>query len=130
MPRTSAATSPHGPVFVVDDAQSLSRLRNPSLRSTVRAISLAGPLLDPDLERRLNRAYFACGCESGSSAVAATLLVCVVGAIATGVDGLFGPWRILGYLVAAALVGKLAGLVAARVQVHLIERRLSQRLSR
>ena len=80
-----------------------------------------------DTERRLNSAYFDCGCQVGSVAVSLTLLACVVGGVLTGLTGLFGVWNILGYLASAALAGKALGLAIARIRLRRIERTLRAR---
>lgn len=115
--------------FIVDSAESLRELREPGRRRTVRRVRLGGPLTDDRLERRLNEAYFACGCDTGSIAVTLTLAACVAGGIITRLQGAFGPWHIAGYLAAAAVAGKTIGLAAARIRLRQIERRLRARLA-
>ena len=109
--------------LTVEDRTTLARLRLPGTRSTVRRVRLQGALADPALERRLNAAYFACGCKSGSVAVTLTLAVSVLLGALQGFTGPWAPWRILVHLVAAAVVGKVAGLVAGRVELRRIYRR-------
>ncbi|MGL5864323.1 MAG: hypothetical protein ACRCYX_00420 [Dermatophilaceae bacterium] len=115
--------------YVVDSAETLRGLRSPGRRAVIRRVRLGGPLADASLEKRLNRAYFACGCDTGSVAVGMTLLVCVSGALTTGLGGAFGPWHIAGYLAGAALAGKAFGLAVARTQLRTVERQLAARLA-
>jgi hypothetical protein len=114
--------------LVVDSVEALRTLHEPGRRAMLRRVRLAGPLTDAVLENRLNSAYFACGCDTGSVAVGLTIIVCLVGGIATRLDGTFGPWHIVGYLAGAALIGKGVGLIAARIRLIHIERRLRARL--
>jgi hypothetical protein len=115
--------------LIVDSAESLRALREPGRRGTVRRVRLGGPLADERLEKRLNDAYFACGCDTGSIAVSLTLAACVAGGVVTHLHGAFGPWHIAGYLAAAAIAGKTLGLAAARIRLRRITRRLRARLA-
>ncbi|MBO0901753.1 hypothetical protein J1G42_14290 [Cellulomonas sp. zg-ZUI222] len=114
--------------LIVEDLTTLARLRRPGTRSTIRRVRLHGALADPVLERRLNTAYFACGCKTGSAAVSLTMAVSVLLGILQGFAGPWALWRILLYLAAAALLGKAVGLVGSRVELRRIYRRLDAAL--
>ena len=116
-----------GATLVLDRPGSLDRLRDPTTRLTTRHISLEGPFDDPPLERRLNAAYFACGCQTGSVAVLIVMLASVLGGLTQGFDGRLGWLWVALYVAGAAVAGKLAGLAIARLQLRSILRSLSQR---
>lgn len=115
-----------GATLVLDGPTSLDRLRDPTARLTARHISLEGPWGDPVLERRLNAAYFACGCQAGSVAVLITMLASVLAGLARGFDGRLGWSWVALYVVGAAAAGKLSGLAIARLQLRSILRTLSR----
>jgi len=75
-----------------------------------------------DLERRLNRAYRACGCELGAAATVAALVGCMAYAMLGGTITRENAIRVgaLGSLIVvlAALVGKAAGLWLARRRLN------------
>ncbi len=107
---------------------SLERLRASSTKRVIRSIVVVAPELPTDtvrrLERQLNRWYFACGCEQGSMAVLGTLLVCSTIGIFAGFDGPLEWWRIVGYMMAAALAGKALGIAYAKVRLRGLYRRI------
>lgn len=111
--------------YLISDTASLARLQQRTLPAGTTQLTLSGPFADDDLQRTLNSAYFACGCEEGSVAVLLALSVSVFGAATTGLDGSFAWWRIAGYLAVAALGGKGVGLALARVRLRRVLRRLS-----
>ncbi|MGE5763863.1 MAG: hypothetical protein ACM3ZF_08320 [Mycobacterium leprae] len=121
------------PALHLDGSASLARLRAPSTRRTVRSIVVSDPDLAPptraSLERRLNRWYFACGCEQGSVAVLLTLVAGIVGGLLHGFDGPLVWWRVMLYVVAAALAGKVLGLAYARLRLRSLCRRLEERFA-
>jgi hypothetical protein len=113
----------HDPaVLELTGPDSLHRLRAASTKRVIRRITVVDPALPPEaagrLERGLNRWYFACGCEQGSTVVLMTLLTCSATGLFTGFDGPFVWWRIVGYVMAAALVGKVLGLAYAKARLH------------
>jgi hypothetical protein len=120
--------APLHPVVELDSPASLDRLRVPSTRRIVRSIVVIDPDIAPQtaawMELRLNRWYFACGCEQGSVAVLLTLVTSVLWGMLQGFDGPLIWWRILSYVAASALVGKLLGLGYARVRLRYLYRRL------
>lgn len=107
---------------------SLERLRASSTKRVIRSITVVDSELPTDaarrLEQQLNRWYFACGCEQGSMAVLVTLLVCSATGLVAGFDGPFEWWRIVGYVMAAALGGKALGLAYAKARLSGLYRRL------
>lgn len=113
---------------------SLERLRASSTKRVIRSIAVVDPELPTDaarrLERQLNRWYFACGCEQGSMAVLVTLLACSATGLVAGFDGPFEWWRIVGYVMAAALGGKALGLAYAKARLRGLYRRLETHYGR
>lgn len=109
-------------VFELAGPDSLERLRASSTKRVIRSIAVVDPELPTDaarrLERQLNRWYFACGCEQGSISVLVTLLVCSATGLAAGFHGSFEWWRIVGYVMAAALAGKALGLAYAKARLR------------
>jgi len=119
----------HDPsVLELAGPDSLERLRASSTKRVIRSIAVVDPVLPTDaarrLERQLNRWYFACGCEQGSMAVLVTLLACLATGLVAGFDGPFEWWRIVGYVMAAALGGKALGLAYAKARLRGLYRRL------
>lgn len=114
-------------VLVLDGPASLATLNRRGLRASIRRIALADAERLPDgahLERQINRWFFACGCEQGSF----TVLLVAAGSITAGLwhgfDGPLAWWRVVAYVAAAALVGKVAGIAHARLRVRRVRRRL------
>lgn len=123
---TDARHSPS--VLELAGPHSLERLRASSTKRVIRSIVVVAPELPTGaarrLERQLNRWYFACGCEQGSMAVLVTLLACSTTGIFAGFDGPFEWWRIVGYVMAAALGGKALGIAYAKARLRGLYRRL------
>jgi len=97
-------------------------------------IDLATDLLGPDerarWEGRLLGAYADCGCHAGGLAVLLTLVGLVVAALALpGGRTWTGAGLGLAAVVAAAVVGKAAGLVIARIRLRRDIRRVRPFLS-
>lgn len=115
-------------VLELTGPDSFERLRASSTKRVIRSITVVAPELPTDaarrLERQLNRWYFACGCEQGSLAVLVMLLACLTAGITAGFDGLFEWWRIVGYVMAAALGGKALGIAYAKARLRGLYRRL------
>lgn len=115
-------------VLVLDGPESLARLRAPATKRRIRSIAVSDSESPPDavrsLERKLNRWYFACGCEQGSVAVLATLAGCLAAGFIAGFEGPFAWWRIIGYTMAAALGGKVFGLAYSRARLLGLYQRL------
>jgi hypothetical protein len=131
-PATYRRTLP--PVFELAGPESLARLRRASMKQCIRSIAVVDSNLPGDearaLERRLNRWYFACGCEQGSIAVLLTLLTSVAAGLNAGFDGGLAWWCIVGYVMAAALVGKVLGLLYAKARLRGLYRRLERDYAR
>lgn len=115
--------------FCVETSEQLAQVGKKQLDPAVRRIRLLGPLADERLERQINRAYFACGCETGSIAVMAALVTSVAGGFVFGFAGHFEWWRIIAYLAGAAFAGKLLGLATARIQLGRAVSKLSGTVS-
>lgn len=115
--------------FVIHDRESLNRLRNDrSLKSSVRRIRVRlNNVVDAaELETRLNRSYFACGCQSGAFAV--YLALAFAGSThwlaPTLVEWVW--WKIAAMVLGAALLGKIVGLYIGRAQFKRALERLDQ----
>ena len=126
---TPVTDARHDPsVLELAGPDSLERLRASSTNRVIRSIVVVAPESPTDaarrLERQLNRWYFACGCEQGSMAVLVTLLACSTTGIFAGFDGPFEWWRIVGYVMAAALGGKALGIAYAKARLRGLYRRL------
>jgi hypothetical protein len=66
--------------------------------------------------------------EVREDAVTVTLLACLAGGIATGLNGPLG-WHIAAYLAVAAFAGKDIGLAVARITLHRLESGVCARLA-
>jgi hypothetical protein len=124
---------PAGGTLVIRNAADLQLLL-PG-RTQWRAIELYSPELPPDEQAswqdRLARDYGACGCETGRYFMAASLLGIALLMWQTWglVDWSWldrGLWA-FGILFAAAFVGKLAGLLVARLRLRRTVAALSAR---
>ncbi|MBI3150125.1 MAG: hypothetical protein HYZ17_16600 [Betaproteobacteria bacterium] len=116
------------PVYELTGPETLARLRSAPMKQCIRSIAVVDSRLPDDqaraLERQLNRWYFACGCEQGSLAVLLTLLTSVAGGLRAGFDGALAWWCIVGYVMVAAFVGKVLGLLYAKARLRGLYRRL------
>src|SRR3954451_3034200 len=119
-------------VFAFSGPDTLPALRSMSTKHVRRIIVIDASMPSDEartLERRLNRWYFACGCEQGSVVVMLTLFTCAAAGIVHGFDGPFTWWRIVAYLLTAALAGKALGLAYAKARLHHLYRQLESRSS-
>jgi hypothetical protein len=92
-------------------------------------IDLATDRLEPDdrerWEKRLLSAYTECGCDAGGLAVLLALVGLVVFALALPGERTWTNAGIgVGAILAAALLGKLAGIAVARIRLRRAIRRL------
>lgn len=121
---------------VIRDRAELSRVRTSTLLPG-RSLQLQLPGLEPTeartWETKLNRHYGACGCGTSATflfiALCGSLFVLAGrpgGLLAAGVSDLV--LAAIAVLV-AGIVGKLAGMAAARVRLYLTIRSLQRRLS-
>jgi hypothetical protein len=100
-----------------------------------RSVRLELPDLEPAetkvWEKRLSRAYGACGCKSGALLLAVFLVIYLAALWMGMIELSLGSviWLVAGCLIASA-VGKLAGLGLARVGLRLTVRRLQSELLR
>ena len=107
--------------YTLNDLDSLQRLRNQkALKNSIRKIKVTtnDALLSQTLEEKLNKYYFACGCESGAIAVSLTMFSYFLGWWSAGFTLFLGWWRMAGILLAAALAGKLVGLLINRYRLE------------
>ncbi|CAZ98433.1 hypothetical protein Q4603_09370 [Zobellia galactanivorans] len=118
-------------IYIVKDLASLEELKsNPNLKQVYRKIQLDENLpLSTRYSKQLNKYYYACGCQEGSMAVFA----CMVG-MATAyfvTDGQFFDtwWKGIAVLVIAALLGKTAGIVYAKLKLNETLRALKKALA-
>lgn len=81
------------------------------------------------LQERVNRLHGACGCAAGGVAVMATFALQMAWWVAGGL-GFSGGALLEGFgiLVAAAVGGKLAGILGNRVRLFVLLRKLERRL--
>jgi hypothetical protein len=105
--------------YVIKDRSTLEKLqRDKTLKRIFRsiAIELDAPIgVVNALEKRINRYYFACGCTLGEIAVVSTLFVFGALWLLDRNSSLLN-WRVIVACVfAAALTGKVAGLVLSRI---------------
>ncbi len=121
----------------IDSLSALSRLRRsawiPQLTTSGARIVFHEDALGAEAKRaeaRVNALYDSCGCGAGGVAVVATA-VGLASWWALGSVRLDGRAVLisLGALVAAAVGGKLAGIVWSRVALYLLLRRLERRLT-
>ena len=77
------------------------------------------------LQRKAARYSNECGCSTGSLFLIAATIGLIVDAVFFA--GNFGPsiWNI-GWLLGAAMVGKLTGMIAGRIRLFLLCRRLTE----
>ena len=107
--------------YTLNDLDSLQRLRNEqALKNSIRKIKVNtdDALLSQTLEEKLNKYYFACGCEAGAITVLVTLFSYFLGWWSSGFTLSIGWWRMAGILLVAALAGKLVGLLINRYRLE------------
>jgi hypothetical protein len=83
------------------------------------------------LQERVNRLHGACGCAAGGVAVMGTFAMQMTWWVAGGLGFSGGALlKGIGILAAAAVGGKLAGILGNRVRLFVLLRRLERRLER
>lgn len=115
--------------YILRSREELEELKKGNLRMSLRNISIeSDSIQDPQIEKRLNRHFFACGCQTGSVFVLLTLTVCLVIGFLFGFYGLFEWWKIMLYVAFAALIGKLLGLFWRLIQLRKLYKQLESLL--
>ena len=108
--------------FVISDRAALERLRHDRvLRRTIKWITLDGSVPVPDaraLESRINRDYFACGCEISVAAVLAAVVTAGGVWLAAPALVTWAWWVVALVIAGAAVAGKAAGLMLARYRLR------------
>jgi len=137
-----ARTGPTAPArpnsWCIDSRSSLAQLRHtlwlPFAISPATRIILSPPMFrsaTAALQTRVNRLHRACGCAVAALAVSGCFVVQLAWWIAGGLGVSAGALlRGIGVLVAAAVLGKLAGIVGNRLRLSLLLRRLDRCLAR
>lgn len=83
------------------------------------------------LQTRANKLHAACGCSTAALAVMSTFVLQMVWWVSGGLESSVGATlRGIGLLVAAAICGKLAGILANRVRLSLLLRHVDRRFAR
>ena len=100
--------------YLVHNLDSLEKLRkDKNIKYGIRKINIELPENnDVKLyERRLNKHYFACGCQEGAISVYISLFGSLLTCWILKLNILSNWWRILIVMAIAALIGKLFGLI-------------------
>ena len=118
--------------YIIDSIQSLLKLQvDKDLKHSIRKIRVLLPDTSSALryEQKLNRHYFACGCQEGALAVHATLLFMLGVYALSGFDVVMPWWKLVIAFFIAALAGKITGLLISKYRLEKIYRELKHRLS-
>lgn len=119
--------------FVVSDKESLLKLTSDNKLKDTQKIKLEISQLDTNenaiYEKKINRWFYACGCESGA-------IFCSVAMIIYSIFSLFNThtwtWSLVKngivILFLSGLAGKLVGLFLARLQLNTTIKDLSNKL--
>ena len=106
--------------YQLKDIETLQKLRQERwLRSSIRRIKVTpnDSLQAKRIEKKLNRYYFACGCEEGSLAVFLTMSILFLIWWSRGFVSFIRWWKLAAIIAAAALAGKLIGLAVNRYRL-------------
>lgn len=112
------------PLLVISDLLTLRSLQNNPKKRHIKKIELNLAIKDVnkmiDLEKRINKHYFECGCESGAKiTIAATrfLIPLSIGAFIYFASILYALLFLTSGVIIAAIGGKIAGKIKGRVQL-------------
>lgn len=119
-------------IYTVYDLTTLKKLKHEkTLKNSIRKIQLQ---IDdpsaPSLERKLNRYFFACGCQEGSVAVSITLGILLITWAAIGFPRVQHWWMPLAALAVVSIIGKIAGLIISWRKLKTIFNYLEEHFSR
>ncbi|MCC6281808.1 MAG: hypothetical protein IT262_14465 [Saprospiraceae bacterium] len=117
--------------YIVSDKVSLERLMmDKTIKNSFRRIKLEFANFEntKEWEDKINKNYFACGCETGSMAVCAVLVIFVVLWSIGSLFAIFTWWKMIATIFAAALTGKIAGLVLSHFQLQKLVKELEAAL--
>ncbi len=109
--------------YSVNNMDSLEKLRkDKSIKQSIRKVMLDIPdkNLVQRLERKLNKHYFACGCQEGAFSVYLALFGVILSCWLLHINIISSWWRILTVLAIAALFGKLFGLLLSSFKLKKI----------
>lgn len=113
--------------YLITNIDSLEKLKSDkNIKNSIRKIKLN--LLDNNAtqlyERKINKYYFACGCQEGAFLVYLTLFGSLLICWVSGINILTNWWKIVIVLAISALTGKLSGLLLSRYKLKKIFRTL------
>jgi hypothetical protein len=111
----------------IDDLNSLP----PNSNSGFRRILIQHPDIDRrilnGLEEKLNKNYFACGCQSGGSFTLIGIFICVVHAVFSAkqfsINHLFYYFV---FIIVTALIGKIVGLLDAKIKLVKVRKKIAK----
>jgi len=100
-------------IYTIYNLTTLKKLkREKTLKNSIRKIQLK---IDdpsaPSLEKKLNRYFFACGCQEGSIVVSITLGISLIAWAIIGFPRIQPWWMPLAALAIASIIGKITGLI-------------------
>jgi hypothetical protein len=107
--------------YQLSDLRSLQKLRSDkALKNSIRKIKVTSEniLQSQIFEEKLNKYYFACGCQAGTITVFLVMLSYGLLWWSSGFSLSVNWWQIVATLFAAALAGKLTGLLISRYRLE------------
>jgi hypothetical protein len=107
--------------YQLNDIDALQRLRSdPTLKNSIRRIKLTtdNNLNAEMVEEKLNKYYFACGCQAGTIAVYLAMLSYLLIWWGSGFTLSINWWKIAATLIVVALAGKLVGLLISKYRLE------------
>lgn len=121
----------HYVIKSVKEAKNLPRKKN----NKYNRISILHPNLDKclvnDLEEKLNKYYFECGCKTGSSFVIVGIIISIIHFVIHAEQ--FSIYYILYYVITTisfAIIGKLVGLLNARIKLIRLQKEVAELYSK
>jgi hypothetical protein len=100
-------------IYTIYDLATLKKLKHEKmLKNSVRKIQLK--IDDPDarsIEKKLNRYFFACGCQEGSIVVSITMGISLMTWAIIGFPRIQPWWMPFAALAIASVLGKITGLI-------------------
>jgi hypothetical protein len=113
--------------YLVNDSVSLEKLKkDKNIKNSIRIIKLK--FLDSKVselyERKLNRYYFACGCQQGAVFVYLTIFFVIVLSWLYKINIFQNWWKILILLACSAVIGKFSGILLSRYRLKQVFRKL------
>ena len=115
-------------IYTISDIGSLLKLKSEKdLKNRIRNIEL--DIDDPSqkmLEKKLNKYYFACGCKEGAIAVYIAMVCFLIAWWLSDFNMIQIGWKIIMITAAAALAGKITGMLLSRRKLRSVMNELEK----